>query len=153
MITLDDYWMGRDQRFVAELTGAIRTNAARLLGKVNALLEIAAEEGVQIAAAPVVASGWRPLFINEATANAAASSRHLTGEAVDVRDDKGRALARWCLSHPDQLEQAGLWMEDPRWTPTWVHLQMVPPRSGNLVFIPSTAPAKVAALVEQGGVA
>jgi hypothetical protein len=156
MISLAQFWMGRDTKYAAELTAGVRLNAEDLLERVNPLLELAAAEGV----APTenehgspVASGWRPALVNDATANAAKASKHVTAEAIDLRDGRGRALARWCLRNLDKLEELGLWMEDPRWTPTWVHLQMVPPRSGNRVYVPSTAPALAAALLEQGGTA
>ena len=50
-------------------------------------------------------------------------------------------------SPSEVLAEVGLWLEDPRWTfdpkgDHWVHLQTVPPRSGNRVFVPSDAPAK-----------
>jgi len=56
---------------------------------------------------------------------------------------------RWCLKHLDVLETLGLWMEDPQWTPTWLHVQTIPPRSGHRVYIPSASPALVAKLPEQ----
>ena len=31
-------------------------------------------------------------------------------------------------------------MEDPRWTPTWLHVQTIPPKSGRVVFIPNSSP-------------
>jgi hypothetical protein len=74
----------------------------------------------------------------------------MTGCAVDICDVvPERTLARWCLRNLVFLAEVGLWMEDPRWTPGWVHLQSVPPRSGGRVFIPSAAPALCAALPEQ----
>lgn len=151
MLTLTDYWMGREVKYGRELTYDIIANANVLLDRVNALLGVFSDEtGIEI---EQVASGWRPKGINDATANAAASSRHLTGEAIDLRDTADRALARWCLSHLQALEELGLWMEDPQWTPTWVHLQIRPPRSERRVYIPSTKPALVAKLREQGGAA
>jgi hypothetical protein len=34
------------------------------------------------------------------------------------------------------LRDLGLWMEHPDKTPTWLHIQTVPPGSGNRVFWP-----------------
>jgi hypothetical protein len=156
MITLAQYWMGRDTKYAVELTAGIRLNAEDLLDRVNRLLAMAAEEGIAPAEneyGSPVASGWRPSAVNDKTANAAAASKHMTGEGIDLRDNRPRAFARWCLRHLNELEDLGLWMEDPRWTPTWVHLQMVPPRSGNRVYVPSNMPALAQALVEQGGTA
>lgn len=151
MITLEQFWMGRDEKYQSELTPEIRHNGELLVGKVNNLLAIADVDGVMVI--HTVASGWRPPAVNDATTNAAANSKHRTGQAVDLVDAGRRALTRWCLRNLDALEDLGLWMEDPRWTPSWLHLQLVPPASGRRVYIPSTAPALAAALIEQGGTA
>jgi hypothetical protein len=150
-LTLTDYWMGREVKYSRELTYDIIANAKVLLERVNTLLgRFADETGIEIER---VASGWRPKGINDATANAAATSRHLTGEGIDLRDTANRDLARWCLANLDALELIGLWMEDPQWTPTWVHLQSRPPKSERRVYVPSTKPPLAAKLREQGGVA
>lgn len=158
MIIPTDYYMGRDAAHPAELTDAIRNNVAELLGRVNLLLAWAYRDGVRPALDRVtgthVASGWRPAAINDATANAAKASRHLTGEAIDLRDNGTRDLARWCLKHQDDLVEIGFWMEDPQWThippgQPWVHLQIVPPGSRRRVYVPSTKPPTAAKLPEQ----
>ena len=153
MITLDDYWMGRAARYPHALTDAIKDNAALLMGRVNLLLSWAYAEHVMPAldakTGTHIASGWRPPEINEATSNAAKASRHITGEAIDLRDNGTRDLARWCLKNLDALEEIGLWMEDPQWTPTWVHLQIVPPGSRRRVYCPSSKPPLAALLPEQ----
>ena len=153
MITLAQYWMGRDAKYPAEMTPEIRANAELLVGKVNNLLNFADEDGVAPGVDQVtgtaVSSGWRPHAVNDRTANAAMGSKHLSGLAVDLQDTKDRALARWCLANPDALEAAGLWMERPQWTggaDPWVHLQGVPPRSGHRYYVPSTAAAGSAPL-------
>lgn len=156
MITLEQYWMGRDAVHGSELTFEIRNNAEELVGRVNNLLAAAEIDGVspdldQVTGSPV-ASGWRPAGVNARTKNAASGSKHITGRAVDLQDTRDRALARWCLEHVELLEQFGLWMERPQWTAgatgrdPWVHLQSVPPGSGKRVYVPSTAPAQAAAL-------
>lgn len=160
LIALEQYWMGRDAKYPAELTAEIRYNAARLVGKVNNLLAMAEADGVvpgvDQATQTAVSSGWRPPGVNDRTANAASGSKHLDGRAVDLQDTPHRDLARWCLANLDALQDTGLWMEDPRWTggaDPWVHLQLVPPGSGKRVFIPNVLPPMAAALVEQGGTA
>lgn len=136
LITLIDYWMGRDVSHAAELTPEMEANATTLVWKVNRVLLRAAADGVE---AEGVASGWRPSGINSTTANAAKGSNHLICRAVDLRD-RSRRLASWSLGNLNELAAAGLWMEDPCWTPTWVHWQDRPPRSGKRVYIPSSAP-------------
>jgi hypothetical protein len=56
---------------------------------------------------------------------------------------------RWCLRNLNEMETIGLWMENARWTPTWVHLQTVPPLSGHRVYVPSALPPKAPSLPEQ----
>lgn len=62
-------------------------------------------------------------------------SKHLAGAAADLADPEG-ILSDWALSNLKVLENIGLWMEDPNYTPGWVHVQMMAPRSGKRVFIP-----------------
>ncbi len=153
MITVEQYFMGRDLVYALEVTQGLRANAAKLVDRVNLLLDRAAADGV----APGidektgndVASGWRPRAVNERTANSGKNSTHIAGLGVDLQDTPNRDLARWCVSNLDVLEELGLYMEDPQWTPDWVHLQIVAPGSGRRVYIPSTKPPLVAALPEQ----
>lgn len=153
MISLADYFMGRDAKYASELTPEIRFNAETLVGKVNNLLASAEIDGVMPgrdrATGTAVASGWRPQAVNERTANAASGSKHLTGLAVDLQDTGDRRLAKWCLANEDALKAFGLWMERPQWTggvDPWVHLQSVPPGSGKRCFVPSQSPPLAAAL-------
>lgn len=153
MITLEDYFMGRDVTHAAELTPEIRANAEVTVDRVNKLL-IEAELGMvmpgtdEVTGTPV-ASGWRPAGINSRTMNAAAGSKHLTAQACDIQDTPERDFARWCLRNLWFLDTVGLWMEDPQWTPDWVHLQTVPPGSRKRVYRPSAAEPLVARLPEQ----
>jgi hypothetical protein len=135
-ITLAKYWMGRDADFPGELTPRIRANASLTVERVNYLLEVYAaatsDTGVR-----KVNSGWRPVAINNRVRGAAARSKHLSGEACDLDDFDG-ALDRWCASPAGlaELERIGLWLEHPDATPTWCHVQTVPPGSGRRVFRP-----------------
>ena len=73
MITLANYWMGRDRSHAAELTDAIRRNAAVTVERVNLLLQVSGiVPGHDQITGTHVASGWRPAGINAGTANAAA---------------------------------------------------------------------------------
>lgn len=155
MIGRDDYFMGRDIAYPQHLTDEIEQHAAEMVGRINLLLTWANADNVRPAldarTVSHVASGWRPPEINDATANAAKLSTHLTGEGIDLRDNGTRDLARWCLKNIDALEEIGLWMEDPQWTPTWVHLQIRPPASRRRVYCPSSKPPLAAKLPEQEG--
>lgn len=134
MITVASYFKGRDSEYSAELTPTIRYNAGITVDRVNELLARAGRSDVVS-----VNSGWRPTAVNDGTANAAKGSKHLTAQACDL-PDADRTLTQWCVDNLDVLKQIGLWMEDPRWTPTWTHLQTVAPGSGRRVFIPSSKP-------------
>ena len=127
-----DYFMGRDVKYASDLTDEIEANATELLGRVNDLLAALGLPDKE------VRSGWRPQGVNDATANSAKTSNHLTGKAVDLADND-RSLTKAILREPEVLAQFNLYMEDARYTPTWVHLQSVPPRSGRRIYIPSSS--------------
>lgn len=126
-LTIEQYMMGRDndQRYQAECTLAVQANAIELVRRVNLLLG-------RYGATPAVNSGWRPAAINKSVGGAKGSA-HLTGEAVDLRDDAGK-LKAWIEANLYELERAGLWMEDPAHTKTWAHLQTR--RASTLIFKP-----------------
>ena len=125
MITEKDYLMGRES---PELTDDIRTHISQLLPKVNRLMEEFGEErGVN--------SGWRTPSMQMKINPKAPKSKHTTGDAIDLEDKDGK-LKEWCVDNQDLLEECELYMEHPSATPTWVHLQQIPPRSGNRIFYP-----------------
>lgn len=141
MITLADYLMGRDRTHGLQLGTDLRRNAERTVELVNKLLVLARIAGHVTELNPgtgtPVSSGWRPAEINDATKNAAKGSLHLTCQACDIYDPKGW-LGRWLKTDGGRraLEDIGLWMEEPQYTPTWVHVQTKPPGSGRRYFIP-----------------
>lgn len=134
-ITLAQFWMGRDKTHASELTPEIRANAAETVRRVNLLLAAAGlVRGVN--------SGWRPAGINAGTPGAAKRSKHLLGLACDLADADGK-LDAWCMANLPVLAKIGLWLEHPaatknpaRFGEGWCHVQTVPPRSGNRVFMP-----------------
>lgn len=65
----------------------------------------------------------------------AMGSSHLYGAAVDIADPDGK-FAAWCVKNKAKLIECGLWMEDPKYTPGWVHLQIFAPKSMNRYFVP-----------------
>lgn len=130
MITLQDYWMGRDKEYPLALTPQIEKNAAMTVQLANMLL-------LKFGEGRKVNSGWRPPAVNVATPNAAMNSKHMTGQAIDLADPDGD-LDEWLLSAEGQavLEELGLWMEHPACTKSWTHVQTVPPKSGRRTFYP-----------------
>ena len=65
----------------------------------------------------------------------AMGSSHLYGCAVDIADPKGE-LKKWLETRYGELVNCGLYMENPKSTPTWVHLQSYAPRSMSRIFNP-----------------
>jgi hypothetical protein len=136
MITHAGFWKGRDKQFASELTGEIVGNAKVSMERVNRLL------AMFYAANPTVGrrdanSGWRPKAVNTGTKGSSPTSLHMVGKAVDV-DDDDEALDNW-LKTPQGMQalvMCELWLEHPGYTPRWCHLQTIPPKSGNRVFIP-----------------
>lgn len=128
MISLKEYYKGRDVTYDSDLTPEIRASASKLLIKVNELLTIFGEPRS-------CNSGWRPLTVQMEINPRAPNSKHVTGNAIDLEDKNGK-FANWCMGNLLHLERLGLYLEDPKSTPTWVHLQQVAPKSGKRVFQP-----------------
>ena len=63
----------------------------------------------------------------------AMGSSHLYGCAVDIADPKGE-LKKWCVANKAKLIECGLWMESPKATKTWCHLQSYASRSMRRIF-------------------
>ena len=133
MITLEMYLMGRDKTH--DCPEEVKRNAAELLEKVNRLLAmmdvIQGIPPLQI----VVSSGWRPAEVNAQVSGAAKRSHHITGNAIDIHDPVG-LLKDWICNRLIPLDECDLYMEHPSATPTWLHLQQIPPKSGKRVFYP-----------------
>lgn len=131
MLTPDEYFGKFTPQF--DPGEVVRANADFLLERVNALLD----ELPQIPAAVerIVNSGWRPASYNATVPNAAPNSRHITGQAIDIRDPDGE-LDEFLFNNPQFLSRFQLWMEHPLSSKGWTHLQSVPPRSGNRIFFP-----------------
>jgi hypothetical protein len=133
-LTLDQFLMGRDKAH--PIDDDMRTSSLHLLSRVNELLEHFYKKEKDNR---VITSGYRPAAVN-ASVGGAKKSHHQACRAVDI-SDADRKLARFCLDNLDLLDDLGLWMEDPRWTNTWVHFQLVSPGSGKRIFVPSSAQA------------
>lgn len=141
MISLHDYWMGRDREFPLAMSTALERNATLMVELANKVLVLAHSAGVTMDTNPrtgsVVSSGWRPASVNASTPGAAPKSKHMTGQAIDIYDPDGD-LDEWLLTTDGQkvLHDLGVWIEHPAATKTWCHMQSVPPRSGRRVFYP-----------------
>lgn len=127
-ITKDELLMGRDKSYPKEYTKEVSDNLDKLLGAMN---QVRSAYGSPMR----VSSGWRPAAVNSSIAGAAKKSNHMLGLAVDILDRDGK-LREWVLSNLDLMQSLGIYIEDFRWTPTWVHFQIAPTRSGKRIFIP-----------------
>lgn len=123
MITAKEILMGRDKN--APLNNDQIYNLLDLLPRVN-VIRFAYGKPMY------VSSGYRPPDANKA-AGGAPNSTHLSCQAVDFADSNGE-LKKWCIANMDMIKKAGLYMEHPDHTPTWVHLQSRPTK--NNPFIP-----------------
>lgn len=138
MITLSDYLTASgeypEREKSPELNPELLGNAERLLKAVNSLL---AELNVKQAK---VSSGFRPAAVNAGIGNAAKKSNHLRCLAIDLLDDNANALDILMIKNLPLLKKHGLYLEDPRYTKRWCHLQIAMPASGNRIFVPSSEP-------------
>ncbi len=123
MITIKEYLKNRE--LDAPLDKEQCFNMAELLGKVNYLLG-------RLNISPAVSSGYRPASVNSSIGGAKKSMHILCG-AVDLSDGEGK-IAQLLLNNLKLLEECGLWLEDPKHTKGWVHLDIKPRK--NRVFIP-----------------
>lgn len=141
MLSVQDYYMGRDKQYPLLLSTAMRKNAETMVELVNKLIILAKGAGVTFEVNPatktVLSSGWRPPAVNAATAGAALNSKHMTCQACDIYDPDGD-LDDWLMTDAGQKVMAdlGLWHEHPSATKGWAHVQSIPPRSGRRTFWP-----------------
>lgn len=133
MISKDELLKGRDKQYASEYSQEVSDNLDKLLIPINQVRTAWAKP-------MTVTSGWRPAAINSATPGAATHSKHMIGLAVDILDTDG-SLMQWVLDNLSMMKDLGLYFEDFRWTPNWVHFQLGAPGSGKRIFVPSSAPA------------
>lgn len=110
----------------------VMANAEELLKRVNALLDFLIPTNISAVLVPVINSGWRPPEHN-AKVGGAPNSKHIFGQAIDIADPM-EELDGYLTDKI--LEDHNLWRESPIATKGWVHLQCVPPHSGNRTFLP-----------------
>lgn len=130
MITQAEILMGR--KTYDQLTQEQKDNLKILLERIN---KVRTKYG-------------KPMKVNDGlrivVGSGAAKSNHFICAAIDIDDDDSLYMWKWCLANLDFLQEVGLWMEDPRWTHgtagTWMHFQIVPPKSGKRIYVPSEKP-------------
>jgi len=128
-ISKQELLKGRDVQFQQDYTDVISANLDALLIPLNKIRDAYGQP-------MIVDSGWRPPEVNAKTPGAAKQSKHMLGLACDISDASGQ-LMNWVLANLDLMKQLNIYMEDFRWTPTWVHFQLGAPGSGKRIFVPS----------------
>lgn len=135
MITLEDYLTSSgkypDRQTSKDCTDEVKANAAILLDKVNKFLSDIGQNGPF-----TISSGFRTAVSNAATPNAAKSSGHMKGLAIDIHDND-HELSDEIKDNADLLRTYGLFLENPNATASWAHLDMVHrPDRPNRIFNP-----------------
>ena len=125
MISVSEVLMGRQDEYPLSIEQLLKLST--LMAAINYIRGVYGKP-------LIVTSGYRPGHYNKQAGGAKASA-HLDCEAVDLYDPD-REFTIWCWQNEDELEKAGLYMEDPEYTDGWVHLQTRAPRSGKRIFIP-----------------
>lgn len=125
ILTTQEKHLEREQS--PECTTEVRIHAADLAERVSRLCD-------RLGIRPSITSGFRTASANSSAGGKVASA-HMTGEAVDIADPKGEIGAA-VLSDPGLLSEFDLYVEDPRFTKGWVHLQIRATKSGRRIFIP-----------------
>lgn len=132
--TRQQYLKGRDVKFADEFTDELSANTNVTIARASELVD-RYQRATGDTRKREVTSGWRPQNINKATPGAAPKSLHMYCQAIDI-EDKDQSLGKWCVANIEVLVEIGLWMESIVHTPTWMHIQTKPPKSGNRIFLP-----------------
>jgi len=89
----------------------------------------------------VITSGFRTVDQNKAIGGSP-KSHHCFGLAIDLWDPE-KLIGAGCLSNIEAMIEIGVWMEaltvthaSPTPEGRWVQWQVVPPKSGNRIFLP-----------------
>ncbi len=125
-ISVEQYLMNRTT--MDKLSDEQVRNLNTLIPKINELLE-------RYNRPVTMNSGYRSPEDQMRINPKAPHSKHIECAAIDI-GDKDHNFRYWTLMHLNYLIELGLFMEDPSHTPTWIHLQCIPPKSGKQIFIP-----------------
>lgn len=122
-----------------DATDEVVDRAEELLAKVNGLMEVAFEEGIEFHINPATNSyisgktlgGFRPKDSTVGSKN----SSHKQGRGIDIYDPFNE-FDEWLYIHQAALITFDLYMEHPSATPKWTHLTDRAPGSLKRVFLP-----------------
>lgn len=144
MITLDHYFRNKRTLYASEYQVSFEHDALLLLDLVNQVIEAAVMQGVQTytnETGDLCRSGWRPPSYNARVPKASKNSLHMVCKAIDVEDPQ-HGLSTFLFDDYNRnknqsiLVKVGVWCEHPNATPTWCHMQSLPPGSNNRFFFP-----------------
>lgn len=125
-ISVNQYLMGRAK--LEELSDEIVANINKLIPIINDLLEAYGK--------PVTMnSGFRTEEDQMRINPKAPKSMHCIGAAIDI-GDKDHNFRYWCLNNLNEVIKRGIYLEDPAHTASWMHCQIIAPKSGSRIFIP-----------------
>lgn len=125
LVTPQEYFGSQD---VSALTHQQYCNAIELLYRINLLRQ---ELGIPF----TVNSGYRSPAHNVKIGGSPNSS-HCQAAAIDLSDRSGQIYAAVTANNNAILIKYDLYAEDRSATPTWCHLSIIAPKSGNRVFKP-----------------
>lgn len=131
MITIEQFLMGRIK--YEELSPVMQADATDLLERVNLLLADFYRDFPDVPVRTVNSGYRRPA--DNASAGGAKLSKHMICQAIDLSDADNK-LGRWFALFPEKLIKFDLYMEAKSATPTWIHLQLQPPKSKKRTFNP-----------------
>lgn len=63
------------------------------------------------------------------------NSAHTLAAACDIADSD-RRIWDWLMGNIELVADNGVYLESKVYTPRWVHMQVIAPKSGNRVFLP-----------------
>lgn len=83
----------------------------------------------------IITSGVRSKSDQQRINPKSMNSAHTMAAACDIADSDGRIWV-WVIDNLDFVAENGVYLESRNYTPRWVHMQVVPPKSGNRIFLP-----------------
>lgn len=125
-ISVGEYLMGRIE--YKDLSDEQVANLNTLIPRVNELLSRFGEYRS-------CNSGFRTIEDQKRINPKSMKSNHLKAAAIDL-EDNNRKLQKWITKNAHVLEEIGLYCEAFAHTPTWVHCQIVSPKSNKRFFTP-----------------
>jgi hypothetical protein len=128
-ITIDQYLKGRDITFAKDYE-PYKLNAIKTVETINKFLS-------NYSGNLIVSSGFRPAKLNNSTVGAATKSNHIICLACDIQD-LDLKLWKYVLENLQLAKDLGIYFEDKRWTSSWIHFQIVAPKSCKRIYVPNS---------------